>query len=67
MKNKKDEISVKFIKVINSIALTITSMFGILFGVNLGDSFVDDSVNVITPMLCFMIFGVIALITRSNE
>ena len=67
MKNKKDEISVKFIKVINSIAITITIMFGILFGVNLGDSFVDDSVNVITPMLCFMIFGVISLITRSNE
>ena len=67
MKAKKDEFSVRIIKVINSIALTITILFGMLFGINLGDSFVDSSVNVITPMLCFMIFGAITLITRSKE
>lgn len=65
--NKFDELSVRILKVINSIFLTLTIVFGVIFGINFGDNFVDSSVDVITPMLYFMVFGIFTLMTRSKE
>lgn len=67
MENKKDEMSERIAKTLYTIYLTLTIFFGLAFVVNLGDSFVDDSADYITPMLYGIGFGVFTLITRLGE